>query len=68
MIMNKLSEIEKILTSIDYSQERENVVWEKILARLPHGVDELSFNEFGNVSGGSSDTQDRCDNTEYLDK
>jgi len=51
-IMDELFDIEKILYPIDFSQGRETSVWEKILARLPHDDNPLSFRGFDNTKDG----------------
>ena len=53
-------ELEKILYDIDFSQGREQAVWETIVSRLPYGDDELSLWRLDEVASGLSNyTQHR---------
>jgi hypothetical protein len=64
--MDDLSIIENLLNIIDFSQGREQVVWEKILARLPRDLDAPSFDEFDKVGGGLSQFIDHGNNSEDI--
>lgn len=57
--MNSNFDVEKFLTSVNFSQGYKEAVWEKISARL--AANALSIDELDNVAGGLSNVSEFSD-------
>lgn len=50
--MDNCYETEDMLNNIDFSKDREAIVWEKIVSRLSKRADTLSSVDLNSIAGG----------------